>query len=64
MFEYFKYFEIFEYFEYLKINKNLIMNYKMQIIKHFGPSILKVRIPDDILINLNNYIDKINIQNN
>ena len=35
------------------------MNYKMQIIKHFGPSILKVRIPDDILNNLNNYIDEI-----
>ena len=31
----------------------------MQIIKHFGPSILKVKIPDDILINLNNYIDEI-----
>ena len=30
-----------------------------KIIKRFGPSILKVKIPDDLLKNLNDYIDKI-----
>ena len=31
----------------------------IQLIKIFGPSILKVRIPETILNNLNTYIDKI-----
>ena len=31
----------------------------IQLIKIFGPSILKVRIPETILNNLNIYIDKI-----
>ena len=32
---------------------------KIKLIKPFGPSILKVEIPDNILQRLNNYIDKI-----
>ena len=32
---------------------------KIQLIKIFGPSILKVSIPNPIIDNLNNYIDKI-----
>jgi len=30
-----------------------------EIIKHFGPSILKVKIPDEILDQLNDYIDSV-----
>ena len=30
-----------------------------RIIKKFGPSILQVKIPDEIVKNLNNYVDKI-----
>ncbi len=30
-----------------------------QIIKPFGPSILKVSIPDQIISNMNNYVDEI-----
>ena len=29
-----------------------------QIIKPFGPSILKVNIPDQIISNMNNYVDE------
>ncbi|MDC3099267.1 hypothetical protein OA337_01725, partial [Candidatus Pelagibacter sp.] len=32
---------------------------KIHYIKHFGPSIAKVKIPNDILDNLNQYIDQI-----
>ena len=32
---------------------------KIDYIKHFGPSIAKVKIPNDILNNLNQYIDQI-----
>ena len=35
------------------------MNYKYEIIKRFGPSVLKVKIPKKILDQLNNYIDEI-----
>ena len=35
----------------------------LQIFRPFGPSILKVKIPKDILDKLNNYIDKIIIDN-
>ena len=35
------------------------MNVNYKIIKRFGPSILKVKIPKKILIQLNNYIDKV-----
>ena len=30
-----------------------------RIIKKFGPSILQVKIPDEIVKKLNNYVDKI-----
>ena len=30
-----------------------------QVIKPFGPSILKVTIPDQIISNMNNYVDEI-----
>ena len=32
---------------------------KIHYIKHFGPSIAKVKIPNDILDNLNQYINQI-----
>ena len=35
------------------------MNNKYEIIKRFGPSVLKVKIPKKILDQLNNYIDEI-----
>ena len=35
------------------------MNVNYKIIKRFGPSILKVKIPKKILIQLNNYIDNV-----
>ena len=35
------------------------MNVNYKIIKRFGPSILKVKIPKKVLIKLNNYIDKV-----
>ena len=35
------------------------MNRKYKIIKRFGPSVLKVKIPKQILNKLNNYIDNI-----
>ncbi len=38
--------------------------FKFEILKIFGPSILKVKIPDDILNSLNNYVDKIIIDEN
>jgi len=33
--------------------------FKFEILKTFGPSILKVKIPDEIIISLNSYVDKI-----
>ena len=38
--------------------------FKFEILKIFGPSILKVTIPDEILESLNNYVDKITIDEN
>ena len=38
--------------------------FKFEILKIFGPSILKVTIPDEILDSLNNYVDKITIDEN
>ena len=38
--------------------------FKFEILKIFGPSILKVKIPDEILKSLNNYVDKIIIDEN
>ena len=32
---------------------------KFQLLKPFGPSIVKVKIPENILKDLNNYVDKI-----
>ena len=32
---------------------------EFQIIKHFGPSILKAKIPQDIVSKLNDYVDSI-----
>ena len=41
----------------LKFNHVMIKNY--EIIRRFGPSILKVKIPNNILKHLNDYIDNI-----
>ena len=30
-----------------------------EVIKHFGPSILKTRIPDDMINKINNYVEKV-----
>ena len=38
--------------------------FKFEILKIFGPSILKVKIPDEFLNSLNNYVDKIIIDEN
>ena len=35
-----------------------------KIIKRFGPSVLKVKIPEDIIKNLNNHFDKIILDKN
>ena len=35
------------------------MEIKLERIKPFGPSILKVRIPDGIINDLNNYVDEV-----
>ena len=32
---------------------------ELKILKPFGPSIVKVKIPEEIVVKLNNYIDKI-----
>ena len=38
-------------------------NIDLHIIRPFGPSILKVKIPEKILNGLNTYIDKIIVDN-
>ncbi len=35
------------------------MKLEYKFVKHFGPSIFKVKIPDNIVQDLNNYVDKI-----
>ena len=32
---------------------------KFQVIRNFGPSVFKVQIPESIIDQLNNYVDKI-----
>ena len=39
------------------------MKLEYQFIKHFGPSVFKVRIPENIVKDLNNYVDKIILDN-
>ena len=35
------------------------MNFEFKLLKPFGPSVLKVKIPEKILIDLNKYIDNV-----
>ena len=38
---------------------NLMSDFKIQVLRPFGPSIAKIEIPENIVSKLNDYVDKI-----
>ena len=41
---------------YMELKKN---NFEIKVLRPFGPSIIKFRIPNEIIIRMNEYVDKI-----
>ena len=39
-------------------------DYDLKVIRPFGPSIARIKMPDDLIDNLNNYIDKVVLDSN
>ena len=39
-------------------------DYDLKVIRPFGPSIARIKMPDELIENLNNYIDKIILDTN
>ena len=39
-------------------------DYDLKVIRPFGPSIARIKMPDELIENLNNYIDKIVLDTN